>query len=58
MSEVDEACEVDVTPVVAGGEATEPLEALKASIDAAVQLVDGRILRNGNLAIVVGGDEH
>lgn len=37
--------------VIAGGEATEMLEAAEASLDLVAMLVDGRIVRNDDLAV-------
>lgn len=44
-----EAVEVDDTAVVAGGEASEMLEAAKASLDLVAMLLDGDMMEDGNL---------
>jgi hypothetical protein len=47
---VDEAKEVNGSTIVAGGEASKVFEAIEASFDAVSMLVDGSVVRNGDLS--------
>ncbi|WP_245292575.1 hypothetical protein [Rhizobium sp. 9140] len=53
---MNEAGEVHGAAVVAGREATEMLEATEASLDLVAMLVNGRMVRDGDLAVTRLGD--
>jgi hypothetical protein len=52
---VDEAREVDCAAVVTRGETTEVLEAIEAALDAVAVLVGAGVMRDGDLAVALGG---
>src|SRR5512145_593027 len=54
---MDEAEEVDVAPVVAGGDATEVFELVEASLDAVASFVENGIVRDRGFARAAGWDD-
>lgn len=55
--EVNEAGEVDGSPIVAGCEASETLEASETSLDPIALLVEFGVVRDEDLAIALGSDD-